>query len=70
MNEHSVDKAFRAAHTMKGIAANLGFEKLRSVFDEITEDLRRSDYDSAQKLLIAAGKEYIRVISVLKRYKG
>ncbi len=55
---------------MKGIAANLGFEKLRSVFDEITEDLRRSDYDSAQKLLIAAGKEYIRVISVLKRYKG
>lgn len=70
MNEHSVEKAFRAAHTMKGIAANLGFEKLRSVFDEITEDLRRSDYDSAQKLLIAAGKEYIRVISVLKRYKG
>ena len=69
MKEHSVEKAFRAAHTMKGIAANLGFEKFRSVFSEITEYLRKGDYDSAQKLLVTVGKEYIRIIRALKRCK-
>ena len=69
MNEHAVEKAFRAAHTMKGIAANLGFEKFRSVFSEITEYLRKGDYDNAHDLLVPVGKEYIRIISVLKRCK-
>lgn len=69
MNEHAVEKAFRAAHTMKGIAANLGFEKLRSVFSKITEYLRKGDFDSAQNLLVPVGKEYIRIIRVLKRCK-
>lgn len=69
MNEHETQKAFRAAHTMKGIAANLGFEKLRCIFVEITEYLRKGDYDNAQQLLIPAVKEYTRIISILKRCK-
>ena len=69
MNEHTVEKAFRKAHTMKGIAANLGFEKMHCGFGEITEYLRNGDYNSAHKLLATAEKEYARIISALKRCK-
>ena len=34
------EAAFRAAHTMKGISANLGFSKLLSSVSELTELLR------------------------------
>jgi HPt (histidine-containing phosphotransfer) domain-containing protein len=32
--------AFRAAHTLKGVAANLGLNKLSASSSELTEDLR------------------------------
>lgn len=35
-----IQAAFRAAHTMKGIAANLGFQNLTRVSEELTEELR------------------------------
>lgn len=38
--EQDIQAAFRAAHTMKGIAANLGFENLTRVSKELTEELR------------------------------
>ena len=34
------DVAFRAAHTLKGVAANLSFTKLRASASELTELLR------------------------------
>ena len=34
------DAAFRAAHTLKGVAANLSFTKLRDSASELTELLR------------------------------
>lgn len=38
--KQDIQAAFRAAHTMKGIAANLGFENLTRVSEELTEQLR------------------------------
>lgn len=38
--KQDIQAAFRAAHTMKGIAANLGFENLTRVSEELTEELR------------------------------
>ena len=32
--------AFRAAHTLKGVAANLGMEELRQAASDLTENLR------------------------------
>ena len=37
------DVAFRAAHTLKGVAANLSFTKLRASASELTELLRAAD---------------------------
>lgn len=36
----NVDDAFRAAHTIKGVAQNLGFTQLFTVAEEVTEILR------------------------------
>lgn len=33
-------RAFREAHTLKGVAANLGFEELRQAASDLTEQLR------------------------------
>lgn len=42
------EKAFRAAHTLKGVCLNLGFTELYKVSAELTEVLRGSDALYAQ----------------------
>ena len=39
----NTQEAFRAAHTLKGICLNLGFEPLRQASSELTEELRGRD---------------------------
>ena len=39
-NEKNRDEAFRAAHTLKGVAQNLGFDRLYQKSSELTEFLR------------------------------
>lgn len=40
--ENDVETAFRAAHTMKGIAANLGLDSLAETASNLTEQLRNA----------------------------
>lgn len=40
MQEEQRDKAFRAAHTLKGVCANLGFDRLGASAGQLTELLR------------------------------
>ena len=44
LNAEDYDEAFRAAHTLKGVAQNLSFTKLYHSSHEITEALRTKDY--------------------------
>ena len=55
--------AFRAAHTLKGVAANLGFSALYSEAAEITEALRGGDLNAAAALFPALEEKYRRVIA-------
>ena len=41
------ETAFRAAHTLKGVCQNLGFERLFVPSNEVTEALRAGDIDKA-----------------------
>ncbi len=68
--KHDVQKAFIAAHTLKGISANLGFDRLLSVFSDITQYLRKEDYDKAAELVTAARNNYVTVINAFRRCKG
>ena len=40
LKENNVQEAFRAAHTLKGVAGNLGFNALFNISQEVTEILR------------------------------
>lgn len=40
LEKGSVEEAFRAAHTLKGVAGNLGFTSLFKISSEVTEVLR------------------------------
>jgi HPt (histidine-containing phosphotransfer) domain-containing protein len=42
--EEDIEKAFRSAHTLKGVAANLGFQKLYEASSALTEDLRPREF--------------------------
>lgn len=50
MSAGDVQRAFRAAHTLKGLAANLGLVQLGQAASVLTEALRGSDMQSAAAL--------------------
>lgn len=60
------EEAFRAAHTLKGVAANLGLERLRALASDMTECLRRGDLSGAQARLAETEAAYQRVLAALE----
>ena len=52
------DAAFRAAHTLKGLAANLGLVQLWQAASALTEALRGSDMQRASALYPETGAAY------------
>lgn len=66
LNEKDYETAFRMAHTLKGVSANLGFNKLFEVSSALTEVLRHKEYDAdLNKYLKDIEKEYIPIIEKL-----
>ena len=61
-----VQAAFRAAHTLKGVAANLGLERLRAAATDMTECLRRGDLSGAQVRLAETEAAYRQVLAALE----
>lgn len=61
-----VQTAFRAAHTLKGVAANLGLERLRALASDMTECLRRGELSGAQARLAETETAYRRVLAALE----
>lgn len=59
------EDAFRAAHTLKGICANLGFDVLYGKASEITELLRRGELDNAKPLFAGLAEMYGKVIEIM-----
>ena len=64
--EHEVEKAFRAAHTLKGVAINLGFDALYTQAYDLTEKLRGKSFDDTETLFANVQREYGRVIENLQ----
>ncbi len=51
------EAAFKAAHTLKGLAGNLGINSVQNIASEITEQLRGKSADEIDKDLLAANVE-------------
>lgn len=63
------ETAFRAAHTLKGTSANLGFTELYQKASDVTEELRNGNpsAETADKLKLCKAA-YEEVCSALKDY--
>ena len=71
MESGNAPEAFRSAHTLKGVAQNLGFGPLYKAAAEVTESLRPSqtspgDMEKAPNLTPAVDEEYARTIAAIK----
>ena len=66
LEEKDAPTAFRAAHTLKGVCQNLGFDALYVPSSALTEALRGGSLDGADELFPPVEKEYQRVVEALK----
>ena len=65
------EEAFRAAHTLKGVSANLGFDRLQAAVGELTELLRPETGnipEGAAPLLEAVRREYELTAGAIRAY--
>lgn len=63
-----LETAFRAAHTLKGICLNLGFDNLFAPSQELTEKLRgATTIEGTDELFAAVEKEYDRTCGALRK---
>ena len=69
MNTGDTTTAFRAVHTLKGVALNLGLGSLAHASSQMTEALRGQDSmpESVQPLCEAVQKEYVAVCGALEQ---
>ncbi len=69
LDNNDTETAFRAAHTLKGICANLGIRCLFEQASVVTELLRNGDIKKAKESLPTVIREYNRVDEALKNLK-
>ena len=68
MREADGEKAFRAAHTLKGVCLNLGFTALGQVSSVLTEALRpNKDTTGCEAMLADVTAEYDRLVAALRQ---
>lgn len=66
LEQHNTEEAFRAAHTLKGVAQNMGFDRLASSAQLITEKLREGDMIQANQLFFQVNDDYNLTISSIR----
>lgn len=72
-DKEDYEEAFRAAHSLKGVCINLGFNKLAESASDITEFLRDSsqktiDKSEGKRLLQLVTDDYNFIIAQLQAY--
>ncbi|MGN0312433.1 MAG: Hpt domain-containing protein [Lachnospiraceae bacterium] len=73
LKEENYEEAFRAAHSLKGVSQNLGFERLSVSSGDMTEYLRdmdkaKIDDDRLMDLLDKVSLDYREVMDAVRRY--
>lgn len=69
MNEKDREKAFRAAHTLKGVSQNLGFTGLYERSAALTEILRKEINPEAVFLLQKTEQEYGKLVKTITDFR-
>ncbi len=69
MDNADVKNAFVAAHTLKGVCANLGLNPLYEASSEITELLREEKLEAAKEYLPKVKEAYDKMVEVINSVK-
>lgn len=72
IEEKNWEKAFLNAHTLKGVALNLGYNNLAKSVSALTELLRPKKVDNprdAEMLYLSVTSDYNRVINAINAFK-
>lgn len=72
INNRDWEKAFLNAHTLKGVALNLGYNELAKAASALTELLRPRKLDNpreAERLYLSITSEHNKVINAINIYK-
>lgn len=71
LNEGDYESAFRAAHTLKGVALNLGLGRLAKSSSELTEALRAGrENEAVQPLFLLLEHDYREMCETVKALLG
>ncbi|MCQ2091571.1 MAG: Hpt domain-containing protein [Fibrobacter sp.] len=65
-----ISEEFRGAHSLKGVAANLGFEELRKAASDLTEQLRPQTAHADAALVEAVKAAQQKTIAGLEEYQA
>ena len=60
------EEAFRAAHTLKGVCLNLGFDELFEVSAELTEKLREKETAGSEELFQKVSEKYQKTVMAIQ----
>lgn len=69
LNKHDYDKAFRGAHTLKGLAGNLGFDRLAASSSRLCERLRAGYDDTVPGLMAETSGDYKLTMDAIRSYR-
>lgn len=69
LEEKDFVEAFRAAHTLKGVASNLSLVTLQNAASEVTEQLRNLEGNVDEQLIANLDEVYALVVSGIEEWR-
>lgn len=66
----NIADSFRAAHTLKGVAANLAFTELQQAASNLTEQLRPQTAPADMEMFTIVKTAHEKVVAALNEYKA
>ena len=69
VQEGNIQESFRAAHTLKGVAANLAFTELMERVSELTEQLRPCTKPADEAMYQSVVESYDRTVGAIEAYR-
>lgn len=70
LEEQNAQEAFRAAHTLKGVCQNLGFDNLFQPVYDLTEALRGGSLEGSDELMPLVEKQYQITVDAIHEFEN
>lgn len=67
LEEKQYEDAFHCAHTLKGVAGNLGLEKLMNADSVVVEKLRSQSYEGIEEDMRNVEEAYMQLLDIIQK---